>query len=74
VFVQLYKRTTKSFLDIFTRQRYTQEIIIDMGKSGVWQISEHQLGSPLRNRHVNILFEGRSYSMDMETLIKKVIS
>ena len=76
--VKLYKRTVRGYKDVFTRDKFTKEVVIDLGKSGILTISEHQLGHPLRQRHVNISLEegsySMSYSMSMESLIKKIIS
>jgi len=72
--VKLYKRTVRGYKDVFTRDKFTKEIVIDLGKSGILTISEHQLGHTLKQRHVNISLEEGSYSMSMESLIKKIIS
>ena len=67
------KRITRNFDQVYSRQKETKEIHIDLGDDTTLYITEHQMGSPIKEPHITIGIEDRgSYSMDLSTFIKTI--
>ena len=68
-----FKKITKLYEEIFTKEKETKELAIDLNKISIY-IAEHQFGIPLEEPHVEICIKGIcSYSMDLSTFIKKIM-
>ena len=67
------KRVTKSYLEIFSREKETKEICIDFGDSRII-ITEHQFGDPIDVPHLFITVPdtGAVWSMDLNTFFKRL--
>lgn len=70
---KVFKRC-KKYREIYTKEKETKEIQIELNGIAIY-IAEHQMGLPLNEPWVDIFIkDGCSYSMDLSTLIKKIIS
>jgi hypothetical protein len=69
------ERITRNFDQVYSRQKETKEIHIDLGDDVTLSITEHQMGSPIKESYITIGIEDRgSYSMDLSTFIKTITS
>ena len=69
---KVFKRCGKYYDEIFTKEKETKEIHIELDGVTI-HISEQQIGMPLDQPQVFISVKsGLSYSMALSTLIKKL--
>lgn len=67
-----FKRCTKGFEEIYTKEKETKEIHIDLDGIKI-RITEHQLGLPIKEPWVDIVVkDGWSYGMDFSEFIKRI--
>ena len=67
-----FKKCTKNYEEIYTKEKETKEIHIELDGIIIC-ITEHQLGLPIKEPYVNIIVEdGWSYGMDLSEFIKKI--
>ena len=67
-----FKKCTKDFEEIYTKEKETKAIEIELDGINIF-ITEQQLGSPLKEPHIEIsVADGYTYSMDLLTLIKNL--
>jgi hypothetical protein len=67
--LKVYKRTSKSYEDIFTKEKEVKEIHLQLGDFK-FSICEHQLGSKLKIPHIMMSGNHQSYSIDLDEFIK----
>lgn len=70
--IKTYKRTNKFYEDIYTREKETKEVEIELDNGYIIRITEHQLGQILNVPHIDIICEKGCYGMDMQAFIKKI--
>lgn len=62
----------KDYEEIYTKEKEAKALDIELDEVTIW-ITEQQLGTPIREPHVEIAIKGDcSYSMDLSTFIKKI--
>ena len=68
-----FKRCTKGYEEIFTKEKETKELQIDIKDRIEIHFEEHQVGRDLEEPHVSIFIKnGYSYSMDLSEFIKRI--
>jgi len=67
-----YKKTTNIYEDIFSQEKETKEIAIEIGDT-ILNITEHQYGRNLCKPQIHILTKDGNYSMDFDCFINKLI-
>lgn len=65
-----FKKCTKDYKEIYTKEKETQAIEIEVDGITIL-IEEQQLGSPIKP-HITIFTENGTYSMNLSTLIKNL--
>ena len=67
------KRITRKFDQVYSKQKETKEITIELDDNTTLYITEHQMGTPIKEPYITIGIEDRgSYSMDLSTFIKTI--
>ena len=67
-----FRKCTKDYEEIYTKEKETKELQIELDGIKIY-ITEHQVGIPIKEPHVEILIKNEcGYSMDLSTLIKKI--
>lgn len=67
------KRVTKGYDEIFTKEKETKELQINIKDKITIHFEEHQVGIDLSEPYVNIAIpNGYSYSMDLSEFIKLI--
>ena len=67
--LKVYKRTDKTYEDIFTKEKEVKEIQLQIGDFH-FSICEHQLGRKLEVPYIHIKNGCMGYSMDLNQFIK----